>query len=128
MTYDPEVDILMIRLDETRGRRSRGDDLPFGGAYADLAEDGTILTIEIEKASQKYPLAMLQATPAPVYAPLTLDRAAEISGMRVEALQKACLRGTLPAIKVGNAWTIDLEDLNAYSVKRWKRHAQAATG
>jgi uncharacterized protein YuzE len=128
ITYDPEVDILMVHLDETKGRRAKGDDLPFGGAYADLATDGTILAIEIEKASEKYPLAILQATPAPIYTPLTLDRAAAVSGMTVEALQKACLRGTLPASKVGNAWTVDLDDLNAYIVKRWKRPTTAKAG
>lgn len=127
MTWDPEVDIVMIYLDETPGRRVKGDDLPYGDAYADLAADGTILEIEIMNASQKYPMEQLRPLTVS-YPPLTLDVASRRSGLGVDALRKACQRGVLKGDKIGNSWVVTQAALNDYIVSRWKRPPTSEAG
>ena len=60
ITWDSEVDILMVYLGDVVKRRQSGKHLDVGGAYVDLAEDGTILAIEIKDASKKYPVENLR--------------------------------------------------------------------
>jgi uncharacterized protein YuzE len=125
VTYDPEVDILLIVLEDLPGRRAGGRDLPFGGAYADLAADGTILQLEIENASARYPMSRLMEMEV-VHAPLTLEQAAKRSDISIDALKKACQRGTLRGERFGHNWTVTQDALNAYIVSRWKRARKEA--
>lgn len=120
MTWDPEVDILLITLDDVTKHRAKGDDLAYGGAYVDLAADGTILQIEIEKASEKYPKSQLE-TLTVSHPPMTLDEASKRSGLSVDALKKACQRGTLKGQRIGHNWTVTQTALNDYIVNRWSR-------
>jgi|GEM_PF-1383196 uncharacterized protein YuzE len=120
ITYDPEVDILMVRMHEAGNRRARGAELPFGDAYADLAADGTILAIEIQNASQKYPLELLLANKV-AHGPLSLAEASERSGISPQALRKACEEGRMKGQKIGRNWTVTMDALLDYRDSR--KHA-----
>ena len=105
MTYDPEADILAIDLDMDGARRTGGQELPFGGGYADLAADGTILALEIWDASKKYPKEMLAGLDA-TGAPMSLAEAAKMAGVTAVALRRACEEGRLQGRKIGRNWTV----------------------
>ncbi|MDB5096838.1 MAG: hypothetical protein JWM80_1259 [Cyanobacteria bacterium RYN_339] len=125
-SYDAEVDILMVYLaEDVKARRSQGDHLPFGGAYADLADDGTILALEIQDASKKYPVEMLKAHPARYDVPISLADAAAVAGITAIALRKAVERQRLTAIKVGNSWTTTIAELHVYLNSRAHEGANA---
>jgi uncharacterized protein YuzE len=113
-SYDPDVDILMVYLDDVKPRRTHGDRLPFGGAYADLAEDGTILAIEIEGASKKYSAAELAKFPPNYEKPMSLADAARVVGVTQQAMRKACERGRLRGTKIGRDWTTTIAALTEY--------------
>lgn len=127
-TYDPEVDILMVYLDEVKPRRAGGAELPFGGAYADLAEDGTILAIEIMDASTKYPMEVLNQYPVDYEKPLGLVDAAAIAGTTPEALKKAVQRGRLRAQKLGRDWVTSVAALTEYLNSRAHTGPKEAPG
>lgn len=124
MSWDPEVDVLMIFLDETRPIE-KGGDLPIGDAYVDAAGDGTILQIEILRASEKYPKSQLEALTV-AHRPMTLSEASKRSGLSVDALKKACQRGTLKGERIGHNWTVTQAALNDYIVSRWSREGRLA--
>lgn len=113
-TYDPEVDILMIYLDDVKPRRARGAELPFGGAYVDLADDGTILAIEIQDASRKYPPKVLEQYPPNYEKPMALADAARVASTTPEALKKAIQRGRLRGQKLGRDWVTTIAALTEY--------------
>lgn len=117
ITYDAQVDILMVTLDEDTKPRARGEEIADGGAYIDFAEDGTIQAIEIFGASKKYPIDKLLGTRAD-YAPMSLAEAAQVSGISYDALKKACERGSLKGKKIGRNWTVSPEALSAYQAGR----------
>jgi uncharacterized protein YuzE len=126
ITYDPEVDVLMVYLDETKGRRVKGDDLPYGSAYADLALDGTILELEITNASKRYPANVLLEATKPAYDPMSLAEASVIAGVTPQALKKAIQRGKLAGRQIGGSWVVVGPDLDAYLNARWQREPHAA--
>ncbi|HEY9765346.1 MAG TPA: DUF2283 domain-containing protein [Chroococcales cyanobacterium] len=112
--YDAEVDILMVELGDVAENRQRTERLPFGDAIVDLAENGTILAIEIMGASKKYPIAMLQQFPANYAEPIPLASAAKVAGLSQEALKQAILRGRLVGKKIGRNWTTTIAALTEY--------------
>lgn len=116
--YDTEVDILMVTLADVQGRRQRSERLPYGGVVLDLAEDGTLLAIEIMGASKKYALDELRGHPADYSEPLSLADASRISGISTQALRKASERGRLVAKKVGRDWTTTIAALHDYQASR----------
>src|SRR5690242_7137101 len=95
ITWDSEVDIMMVELGDVAKRRKSGQHLGVGGAFVDLAEDGTILAIEIMDASKKYPVDELRQHPATYDDPISLEEAAPVAGVSAQALRKACERGRL---------------------------------
>jgi uncharacterized protein YuzE len=122
--YDPRGDILYVALDTQEGvkaRRSAGKKLDTGGAYVDLAADGTILAIEIQDASRRYDQATLDALLAYPDEAISLVEAAKLSGIDAEALKKACQRGTLAGKKIGRNWTTTVGAVTAYKARR--KHA-----
>lgn len=126
-SYDPEVDVLMIELVDNQAERfTGGTRLPFGDAVADLDDRGTILSIEIENASQRYSLDVLMANQA-TYGPMTLTEAAAIAGVTADALKKAIQRGRLKARQFGGSWMVTGQDLDTYMNQRWKREPIAAS-
>lgn len=118
--YDPQADIILVELDRSPGRRTKGGSLPFGQAYADLAGDGTILAIEIRNASAKYPKEALDEIKV-THPPMSLAEAAEHAGITAHALRKACERGTLDGHKIGRNWTVTWDALQDYLDGRWAR-------
>ena len=114
ITWDAEVDIMMVELGDVRKRRTHGKHLDCGGAFVDLAEDGTILAIEIADASKKYPIEELRQHPVDYDEPMPLDEAAEVAGVTPQALRKACERGRLGGKKIGRNWTTTARALNDY--------------
>ena len=122
--YDPRGDILFVNLgteEEIKRRRVGGERLEKGGAYVDLAEDGTILSIEIMDASKRYApeeMERLLGYPEEV---ISLSEAARISGIDAQALKKACQDGRLAGRKVGRNWTTTIAALMAY--KQGRKHA-----
>lgn len=114
ITWDSEVDILMVFLGDVVKRRQSGKHLDVGGAYVDLAEDGTILAMEIKDASKKYPVEELRQHPATYDEPLSLEEAAPFAGLSAQALRKACERGRLAGKKIGRNWTVTITALTDY--------------
>jgi uncharacterized protein YuzE len=114
VTYDSDVDILMVRLGDVKARRVETRRLDFGGAIIDLAADGTILAVEILDASRRYTPDELDA-PSPDYRkPLTLAEAAKVAGASTEALKKAIQRKRLGGRLIGKNWTTTVEELTEY--------------
>ena len=114
ISWDSEVDIMMVELGDVIKRRKSGKFLDIGEAFVDLAEDGTILAIEIKDASKKYPLSELQQHPATYDDPISLEEAAPVAGVSAQALRKACERGRLAGKKIGRNWTVTIATLTDY--------------
>ena len=127
ITYDPQVDILMVHIGDVARRGNGGAKLPFGGAYADLAEDGTILALEIFDASKKYPRTELKSFTVS-YGPMSLEEAARLSGVSAQALRKACERGRMAGKKIGRNWTVTTEALQDYLESRLHAGPHAEAG
>ena len=130
LTYDVEMDILMIHLGDM-DRFSHSERLRDGGAVLDLADDGTVLGIEVMGARKRYPgidfAGLSPETPTAILPPISLAEAARISGIGAQALQKAAQEGRLNAQKIGRNWTTTMPAVTAYKVGR--RHAgPASTG
>lgn len=124
VTYDPEVDILMIDLvdGESRAKRfARNFRVPDGGPILDLAEDGTVLGVEIMGAARRYGAAALVGLPLKAGEPLPLAEAAARVGLTPHALKLAAQRGRLGARKIGRNWTTTAAELDAYQASR--KHA-----
>lgn len=120
-TYDPEVDILMVHLvdGETRAKRfARNVRVPDGGPILDLAEDGTVLGVEIMGAARRYGSATLAGMPLEEEVPISLAEAAERHGVSSDALKFAAQRGRLEAKKIGRNWTTTDEATRTYLAGR----------
>ena len=119
-TYDRESDILMIHLaDMARFHASRRDET--SGAILDLAEDGTVLGIELMGALKSYGEEALASLPTEFAPLLSLAEAAEISGIDAQALKKAAQEGRLSARKVGRNWTTSEAEVMSYKASRKHR-------
>jgi hypothetical protein len=120
ITYDPEVDILMVHLVDraTFERRfARNLRLPDDGPILDLAADGTVLALEVMGASRHYGEAV-RGLPLEGSEPLSLAAAAERAGVSVDALKFAAQRGRLRARKIGRNWTTTERDVLDYLESR----------
>ncbi len=125
--YDREADVLAIDIVDIARDFDRNEELPYGDAVLDLAEDGRILGIEILNASKKYPLGELTKIGGPTD-PISLTEAAGLAGTSQQALRKACERGALEGRKIGRNWVVSLEALNGYLDTRVNQGPRAQTG
>lgn len=131
ITYDAEVDTLVIKLvdrEEFKRRFSHDVELDAPGTHAAVAEDGAILSIDIEGASKRYPVGALKEHPATYGEPLSLADAAKHLGTSVQALQKAIARGRLEGKKIGRNWTTTIAALDEYSRSRQHEGPGSAAG
>jgi uncharacterized protein YuzE len=122
--YDLRGDILFIDLaeeTELAARRVGGERLSKGDAYIDLAEDGTILGIEIQGASKRYSQESLERLLAYPDEVISLSEASRISGIDAQALKKACQEGRMVGKKIGRNWTTTIKALSAY--QQGRKHA-----
>jgi len=122
--YDQATDVFTIALDTERPRQGRDQPLPFGEARADLAADGTVLTLHFAAASRHYPLAALLRHAAGYDTRMSLAAAAPLSGVSAQALRKACERGRLKGQKIGRDWSVTNEALSDYLLSRVHAGAQ----
>lgn len=121
ITYDPEVDILMVHLvDEAtyKHRYVRSHRVNGEGALLDLAADGTLLAVEIMGAESRYGAAPLAGLPLEGVEPISLAAAAAKYGVSVDALKFAAQRGRLGARKIGRNWTTTGREVSAYLESR----------
>ena len=100
VTYDPEADVLGVWLDESREPCEAQEVAP--GLRIDLAEDGTLLALEVEGASKRYPAHLLQQVSYDRLIPLT--KAAEEYGLSPSRLRRLAKSGQLHAKKRGRRW------------------------
>lgn len=119
MTYSRSADALMIHLDEGKAR-ANGIELPGGAGFMDLAEDGSIVAIEILDASRHYAKSALDSLGEEELV-LSLSQAAKLAGTTPQAMRKACERGRLAGQKVGRDWVVTSSALTEYLNSRWQR-------
>lgn len=110
--YDEQADVLVVALGPLA--ESRGAEEIAPGVYLDMADDGTLLGIEVLDAGKRYPLEQLRLHPARYDQPIPLSEAARTLGVTPQALQKAIVRGRLEGAKIGKTWTTTLEALTRY--------------
>lgn len=103
-TYDPEVDVLMIRLQDlpegTVVARTRKID---EGVVVDYDQDGNPIQFEILWASERYPREQLFNHDIHTNL-LSLSEAAAIGGLSPHTLKLQAQSGRLQARKIGRNW------------------------
>lgn len=117
-TYDPEVDVLMIYLQEisegqTVGRTVKVNDV----MLIDLDHKGNPIDIEILDASSRYEAETLSNFDINL-ALLSLSEAAERAGLSANTLKLQVHNGRLKAKKVGRNWVTTEAWLRDYLISR----------
>ena len=113
-TYDAEADALGVTLAEGRAKRTQ-DLAP--GVRLDWNAAGGPMFLEVLGASRFYPVEQLRTLASPGIE-LTLQQAAQHSGLNAKTLRNQILRGELEAKKVGRDWIVTLAQLETYLVNR----------
>lgn len=120
LTYDPQIDALMIILLERSGRTSQRHSVTrevAPGMYVDLDARGNPVSIEILDASARIPRKQLNALPSPVRI-LSLAEAARESRLSADTLRSQINKGRLKATKRGRDWVVSGTDLVNYLESR----------
>lgn len=126
-TYDPEVDILMVRLraleaGETVAKTRQVSD----GVMMDFDADGNPVSLEIMDAAEKYGVDQMSSYDINT-AMLPLAEAAEIAGLSPTTLKLQIHNGKLKARKVGRNWVTTEAWLREYLISRRYNAKQPAT-
>ena len=100
VTYDPQADMLGVWLDESREPCEAKEIAP--GVRVDLAEDGTLLALEVEDAASRYPADLLEQVSFDRLVPLA--EAAQAYGLSPGRLRSLVKSGQLHAKKRGRRW------------------------
>jgi uncharacterized protein YuzE len=120
LTYDPQVDALMIILNERRRRNARARVISrkvASGIYVDEDTNGNLIAIEVLDASARIPRTQLDDLPSPARI-LSLAQAAKESRLSPDTLRSQINKGRLKAEKRGRDWTVSETDLINYLESR----------
>jgi uncharacterized protein YuzE len=127
-TYDPEVDILMVRLRSLRdGETVAATREISAGVIMDFDDEGNPLDIEILDAAARYGADRMAAYDIHM-ALLPLSEAAEIAGLSPTTLKLQIHNGKLQAKKVGRNWVTTEAWLREYLIGRRYNAKQAVLG
>lgn len=124
MTYDPTVDALAIDLADTPTATMR-ELAP--GVHGDFDKDGRLTSLEIIRASLRYPVRELKALgDGDVW--LTLTQAAKEAKLTAKTLRNQLNAGRLNGKKVGRDWQVSRTVLWNYLESRAASGAPPAHG
>jgi len=115
--YEPEVDILMIYLQEPETPLSYGSEAS-PGIVLNYAPDGSLASVEIMDASERYPPEQLAAHSVDEL--IDLRTASELIGIAPVTLRAQAEKGRLRAMKLGGRWLTTRERLQQYLDSRAK--------
>ncbi len=115
ITYDPEVDILLVTLAEDQAAASE-EIVP--GVVVDYDAHQAPITLEVQHASERYPKDVLARLD--LDQPLSLAELGREYGLVEAHLRKLANSGrlALAARKIGRNWTATRADLEAYLESR----------
>lgn len=116
--YEPEVDILTIYLREIESLLSHSTETE-PGVVLNYAEDGSLASVEIMDASQRYPAGQLAAYSVDEL--IDLKTASGISGIAPVTLRTQAEKGRLWAIRLGGQWVTTRERLQQYLDSRGRK-------
>ena len=119
ITYDPEVDILLVTLADAEA--DKGAEIT-PGVVIDYDEHGNPIGLEIQHASERYRKEDLLRLS--VEEPIPLSTLAAEYGFAEAHLRRLAISGRLSARKIGRNWAATRADLEEYLLSR-KYNAKA---
>ena len=123
MEYEPEVDVLNIYLQDPETPLGHsGEAQP--GVILNYAKDGSLSSIEVLDAGQRYPASQLAA--CSVDELIDLRTASEQSGIAPVTLRTQAEKGRLWAMRLAGQWVTTRERLQQYIDSR-SRNAKNAS-
>ncbi|MBE0480066.1 MAG: DUF2283 domain-containing protein [Dehalococcoidia bacterium] len=109
--YEPEVDILTIYFKDPETTLSHsGEAEP--GIILNYAEDGSLSSVEVLDAAQRYPASQLTACSVDEF--IDLKTASSVSGIAPVTLRAQADKGRLWAIRLAGKWVTTRERLQQY--------------
>ena len=111
MEYEPEVDILTIYLQDPETQLSQSDGAE-SGVILNYAEDGSLSSVEVLDAAQRYPASQLAACSIDEF--IDLKTASQVAGIAPVTLRTQAEKGRLWAIRLSGHWVTTRERLQQY--------------
>lgn len=115
ITYDPEVDILMIYLDDPEAEREYAEELS-DQIVAHYGSGDKLIALEILNASRSYPKEELLKYSVDYLIPLS--KAARMAGLSHSTLRQLISKKRLKSFKYGDMWMTTKEWLEEYLASR----------
>lgn len=109
--YDPEVDVLTIYLQEPETFLNYSSEAE-PGVVLNYAEDGSLSSIEILEASERYPSGQLAAHSVDEF--IDLRTAAKLAAIAPVTLRTQAEKGKLWAMRLGGQWVTTRLRLQQY--------------
>ena len=116
--YEPEVDVLTIYLQEPKTILSHSSEAE-PGVILNYAEDGSLSSIEILDASERYPTGQLAAHSVDEF--IDLRTAAKLAAIAPVTLRTQAEKGKLWAIRLGGQWVTTRDRLQQYIDSRGRK-------
>jgi uncharacterized protein YuzE len=116
--YEPEVDVLTIFLKEIETHLSHSSEVE-PGVILNYAEDGSLSSIEILDASERYPTGQLAAHSVDEL--IDLRTAAKLAEIAPVTLRTQAEKGKLWAIRLGGQWVTTRDRLQQYIDSRGRK-------
>ena len=121
--YEPEVDMLTIYLKDPETPLSYSNEAE-AGVILNYAHDGSITSIEILNASNRYPPSQLAIHSVDEF--IDLRTASKLATIAPVTLRTQAEKGRLWAIRLGGQWVTTRERLQQYIDSRMRK-AKATT-
>ena len=109
--YEPEVDILTIYLQDPETSLSHSSEVE-PGVILNYAENGSLTSVEVLDAAQRYPPGQLAANSVDEF--IDLKTASGLSGIAPVTLRTQAEKGRLWAIRLAGQWVTTRERLQQY--------------
>jgi len=109
--YEPEVDILTIYLQDPETSLSHSSEAE-PGVILNYAENGSLTSVEVLDAAQRYPPGQLAANSVDEF--IDLKTASGLSGIAPVTLRTQAEKGRLWAIRLAGQWVTTRERLQQY--------------
>ena len=122
MQYEPEVDVLTIYLQDPETALSHSGEAE-SGVILNYAEDGSLSSVEVLDAAQRYPASQLATCSVDEF--IDLRTASQLAGIAPVTLRTQAEKGRLWAMRLAGHWVTTRERLQQYIDSR-ARNARAA--
>jgi uncharacterized protein YuzE len=119
--YEPEVDVLVVHVKDRQTPLSHSSEAK-EGVVLNYTADGSLASVEILDASQRYPAGQLAACSVDEF--IDLATASQLSGKAPVTLKAQAEKGKLWAIKLGTRWMTTRERLQHYLDSRARKKAE----